>query len=114
MGVLDGKGAFVTGTAATHGVIGLTKFAALELGEHGIRVISLHPWGVNTAVLDHPSTAAILDAHPNFPTSFAATLPALPVAEPGDISDAVVWPARPSARSVTGTQLTLDMGATKI
>ena len=37
-----------------------------------------------------------------------------PLAEPGDISDAVVWLASDLSRTVTGTQLTLDMGATKV
>ncbi|KRD05737.1 NAD-dependent oxidoreductase [Mycobacterium sp. Root265] len=101
-------------SAAKHGVVGLTKSAALELGEYGIRVNSIHPWGVNTAMLEDPSTAAMLDAHPNFLASFAAALPALPVAETDDISDAVVWLAGSASRAVTGTQLTLDMGATKI
>ncbi|WP_224125813.1 SDR family oxidoreductase [Mycobacterium avium subsp. hominissuis] len=36
------------------------------------------------------------------------------MAEPDDISDAVLWLASDLARTVTGTQLTVDMGATKV
>ncbi len=101
-------------SAAQHGVVGLTKSAALALGEYGIRVNSIHPWGVNTPMLADPTTAAMLDAHPQYLSSFGAMLPALPVAEPEDITDAVMWLAGPASRAVTGTQLTLDMGATKV
>jgi SDR family mycofactocin-dependent oxidoreductase len=101
-------------SAAKHGVVGLTKSAALELGEYGIRVNSIHPWGVSTPMMEDPTTAEMLDAHPNYLASFAAMLPDLPIAEPADITDAVLWLAGSASRTVTGTQLTLDMGATKI
>jgi NAD(P)-dependent dehydrogenase (short-subunit alcohol dehydrogenase family) len=101
-------------SAAKHGVVGLTKSAALELGEYGIRVNSIHPWGVNTPMLEDPTTEAMLAAHPQYLSSFAAALPDLPVAEPADITEAVLWLASDASRAVTGTQLTLDMGATKI
>src|SRR5436190_10424240 len=34
--------------AAKHGVVGLVRTAAVELGPYSIRVNSIHPWGVNT------------------------------------------------------------------
>ncbi|MGZ8747517.1 MAG: SDR family oxidoreductase, partial [Mycobacterium sp.] len=40
--------------------------------------------------------------------------PAVPSAESDDISDAVVYLASDLSRAVTGTQLTVDMGATKV
>jgi SDR family mycofactocin-dependent oxidoreductase len=101
-------------SAAKHGVTGLTKSAALELGEYGIRVNSIHPWGVNTAMLDDPTTAAMFESHPHYLASFASALPTVPTAEPDDIADAVIWLASDRSRAVTGTQLTVDMGATKI
>ena len=101
-------------SAAKHGVVGLTKSAALELGEYGIRVNSIHPWGVATPMAEDPTTATMLTEHPSYVMSFGSALPAVVLAEPDDISDAVVWLASDLSRTVTGTQLTLDMGATKV
>jgi SDR family mycofactocin-dependent oxidoreductase len=101
-------------SAAKHGVVGLTKSAALELGEYGIRVNSIHPWGVATPMAEDPMTATVLTEHPAYLASFGSALPQLPLANPDDISDAVVWLASDLSRTVTGTQLTLDMGATKV
>jgi SDR family mycofactocin-dependent oxidoreductase len=101
-------------SAAKHGVVGLTKSAAIELGEYGIRVNSIHPWGVSTPMGEDPYTATMLTEHPNYVVAFGSALPSIVMADPGDISDAVVWLASDHSRTVTGTQLTLDMGATKV
>lgn len=100
--------------AAKHGVVGLTKSAAIELGEYGIRVNSIHPWGVATAMVEDSAMQETLAAHPNYGMSFGSMLPHLPLADPSDISDAVVWLASEMSRTVTGAQVPLDMGATKI
>ncbi|MGV0655779.1 mycofactocin-coupled SDR family oxidoreductase [Mycolicibacterium thermoresistibile] len=101
-------------SAAKHGVVGLTKSAAIELGEYGIRVNSIHPWGVATPMAEDPTTATMLTEHPAYAVSFGSVLPGLPMADPNDISDAVVYLASDLSRAVTGTQLTVDMGATKV
>jgi SDR family mycofactocin-dependent oxidoreductase len=101
-------------SAAKHGVVGLTKTAAIELGEYDIRVNSVHPWGVNTPMGQDTSMERIFAAHPNYATSFASLLPSVPVAEPNDLSDAVVYLASDLSRAVTATQLTVDQGATKV
>ena len=46
--------------------------------------------------------------------SFGSVLPALMPATLDDLSDAVVYLASDMSRAVTGTQLTVDMGATKV
>ena len=101
-------------SSAKHGVVGLTKSAAIELGEYNIRVNSIHPWGVATPMAEDPMTEKMLTEHPNYIASFGSALPGIPLAECGDISDGVVWLASDLSRTVTGTQLTLDMGATKV
>ena len=47
-------------------------------------------------------------------TWLGSALPSIVLAEPDDISDGVLWLASDLSRTVTGTQLTLDMGATKV
>jgi SDR family mycofactocin-dependent oxidoreductase len=101
-------------SAAKHGVVGLTKTAAIELGEYGIRVNSVHPWGVATPMGQDPTVQTLLAEHPSYGLLYGSLLPALPVAEPNDISDAVVYLASDLSRAVTGTQLTVDQGATKV
>lgn len=101
-------------TSAKHGVTGLTKAAAIELGEYNIRVNSIHPWGVATALAEDPFIEKTLSAHPSYIMSFGSVLPALPTAKSDDISDAVIYLASDLSRAVTGTQLTVDMGATKV
>jgi SDR family mycofactocin-dependent oxidoreductase len=101
-------------SAAKHGVVGLTKTAAIELGEFGIRVNSIHPWGVRTPMGEDPTVFNLFAEHPSYAASFASVIKQPQVADPGDISDAVVWLASDLSRTVTGAQLPLDMGATKV
>ena len=101
-------------SAAKHGVVGLTKTAAIELGGYGIRVNSIHPWGVDTEMGRDSNLEPLLSAHPEFGASFGSMLPQLPVAAPRDISEGVLYLASDLSRAVTGTQLTIDMGATKV
>ena len=101
-------------SAAKHGVVGLTKSAAIELGEYGIRVNSVHPWGVATAMAEDPMTEKMLTEHSNYIASFGSALPGIPLADCDDISDGIVWLASDLSRTVTGAQLPMDMGATKI
>jgi enoyl-[acyl-carrier-protein] reductase (NADH) len=61
-----------------------------------------------------PQTAKVIEAHPSYAMSFGSALAGITMLESDDVSDAVVWLASDSSRTVTGTQLTLDMGATKM
>jgi SDR family mycofactocin-dependent oxidoreductase len=102
-------------SAAKHGVVGLTKSAAIELGPYGIRVNSIHPWGVATAMaLEDPTVPELLGAYPHYLGSFGSILPDPVLAEPEDVSDAVLYLASDLSRCVTGIQLPVDMGATTV
>ncbi|PXX01667.1 mycofactocin-coupled SDR family oxidoreductase [Mycolicibacterium moriokaense] len=101
-------------SAAKHGLVGLAKAAAIELGEYGIRVNTIHPWGVATPMTQDNRMHETLDAHPHYRMSFCSVLSGFTLAEPSDISDAVVWLASDLSRTVTGAQLPLDMGATTV
>jgi SDR family mycofactocin-dependent oxidoreductase len=101
-------------SAAKHGVVGLVRSAAIELGPHQIRVNSVHPWGINTRLAQDPEVYEMLEANPTYAGSFGSILPSPLPAEPSDIANAVVWLASDAARCVTGIQLPVDMGATTV
>lgn len=95
--------------AAKHGVTGLAKTLANELGKHRIRVNSIHPHGVNTEL--KPGLREHLDGNPELSSFFQGILPD-PVSEAEDIAAAVAWLASDEARHVTGIQLPVDLGRT--
>lgn len=101
-------------SAAKHGVLGLTKSAAIELGPYAIRVNSVHPWGVDTPMAQDPDVARILEDHPSYLGSFGSAMPQVAMAQPADISQAVVFLASDASRFITGAQIPVDMGATKV
>lgn len=102
-------------SAAKHGVVGLTKTTAIELGPYGIRVNSIHPWGVATPMaLEDPTVPEMLEANPHYMGSFGSILADPMLADPDDISNAVVYLASDMSRCVTGIQLPVDMGATTV
>jgi SDR family mycofactocin-dependent oxidoreductase len=101
-------------SAAKHGVVGLANSAAIELAEFDIRVNTVHPWAVDTPMAKGEGYRVVYDAHPHYLASFGSVLPRLPTADADDISNGIVWLASDLSRAVTGLQMTMDMGATKI
>jgi SDR family mycofactocin-dependent oxidoreductase len=95
--------------ASKWGLVGLTKSWAIELAPHNVRVISLHPTGVNTpmndglAALEGATTAEIAERS-------AGNLLDVPWIEPADVAAAVVYLASDRARFITGSQFVLDAG----
>ncbi|MGW2824276.1 mycofactocin-coupled SDR family oxidoreductase [Streptomyces sp. NPDC001443] len=95
--------------AAKHGVTGLAKTLANELGSHRIRVNSVHPHGVNTKLV--PGIRPILERDPELASFYQGVLPD-GVSQAEDIAAAVAWIASDEARHVTGVQLPVDLGRT--
>jgi SDR family mycofactocin-dependent oxidoreductase len=104
--------------AAKHGVMGLMRSFAVELGQHGIRVNSVHPSQVNTPMTMNEVTFRLFrpDLENPGPEDFAPfsqmthTLP-VPWVEAIDISNAVLFLASDESRYVTGVSLPVDAGA---
>jgi SDR family mycofactocin-dependent oxidoreductase len=95
--------------ASKWGLVGLTKSWAIELAPYNIRVISLHPTGVNTPMND--GLAALEGATPQqIAERSAGNLLAVPWIEPEDVAAAVVFLASDRARFITGSQFVLDAG----
>jgi NAD(P)-dependent dehydrogenase (short-subunit alcohol dehydrogenase family) len=91
------------GTAAKHGVHGLTRAAALELAPHGVRVNAVAP-GITRTCTTAVQSAAHAAGDP------VAAVPLGRMAEPEEIADAVLWLA--GASYATGAVLTVDGGCT--
>ena len=98
-------------TSAKHGVIGLTKAAAVELAPHGIRVVALAPTHVVTEGIDE-QRPAIREAMGGVdPTeAFAAHVPAGRAGDPDDVARVALFCASPLAGYVTGITIPVDGG----
>jgi SDR family mycofactocin-dependent oxidoreductase len=104
--------------AAKHGVMGLMRSFAVELGQHSIRVNSVHPSQVNTPMTMNDVTFRLFrpDLKNPGPEDFAPssqmthTMP-VPWVEAVDISNAVLFLASDESRYVTGVSLPVDAGA---
>ncbi len=98
-------------TAAKHGVIGVMRHFARSLAEKNIRVNSVHPGGVATPMVLNEAMAEWVGHHPSFSDAQQPLL-RLPMMEPGDISDAMVYLCGPAGRYLTGVALPVDAGQT--
>jgi len=90
-------------TAAKHGVIGLTKVAALEYARHDIRVNSVCPGVIDTAMV-----AEMVTGHPRLRDRLIAVEPIRRMGKPQEIGEAVVWLMSDYASFVTGASLPVD------
>ena len=91
--------------AAKHGVVGLTKNAALEYAKSNIRINAVCPGGVRTNMTESADAM-----YPGFLSKLAKHEPMGRLAEPREIADAVLWLASSSATFMTGHALAVDGG----
>ena len=105
--------------SAKHGVVGLMRTLALELGEHNIRVNSIHPTSVETPMVTNEATFGLFRPDLEHPTeeefkeaAVAMNLLPTPWVQPVDISNALLFLASDEARYITGVTLPVDAGAT--
>lgn len=94
--------------AAKHGVVGMTKVAALENGPLGIRVNSVAPGAIDT-----PMLRGALEEIGTTAEEFAPALSVLNrFGQPEEIAQASLWLASDLSSYVTGTTLHVDAGYT--
>lgn len=104
--------------AAKHGIVGLMRTMANELGQYKIRVNTVHPTNVDTIMIQNPGTYSMFapgDPEPTQDKAMAGfmslnTLP-VPWIDPVDISNAVLYLSSDEGRYVTGVTLPVDAGA---
>lgn len=106
---LRGMGRLSHYAASKWGLTGLTRSWAIELAPHGIRVVSIHPTGVNTPMND--GLAELEGASPlEIAERSAGNLLPVPWIEPEDVAEAILYLASDRARFVTGSQFVVDAG----
>lgn len=106
-------------SATKHAVVGLAQSLANELGDRRVRVNTVHPGAVGTAMVINEATFKRLRPDLENPTVADVTdvlaarhLLPVPWVEPVDVSNAVVFLASEEARYITGTQIVVDAGLT--
>jgi 3-hydroxybutyrate dehydrogenase len=108
--------------AAKHGVVGLTKVAALEyanVGDRnsgGVTINAICPGWVETALIE-PQIQARVDQHNGDRAAGIADLlsekqPSQRMSSPSDIGALALWLCNPAAHNITGTAIPVDGGWT--
>ncbi|WP_230534556.1 SDR family NAD(P)-dependent oxidoreductase [Microvirga roseola] len=104
---VTGPGGMSAYAASKHGVLGLTRVAAMENAAHGIRVNALAPGWTET-----PMVVANSAQNPAFAELARKAIPAKRGAHPSEIAAAAVWLASSEASYVFGQMLVIDGGMT--
>lgn len=95
-----------TYVASKHGVVGLTKTAALEYAKAGIRVNTVCPGPIDTPLLRGGADRPI----PRFAEKMMEAQPGGRLGQPEEIAEAVVWLCSDAASFVTGHAMSVDGG----
>lgn len=109
--------------ASKHGLTALTNSLALETGEYGIRVNSIHPYSVATPMTENDAMMGVFAAHPSFLHGFSP-MPYLPTGQNAtgklsdfmsadEVADVVVWLAGDNSATLSGSQINVDRGVMK-
>jgi SDR family mycofactocin-dependent oxidoreductase len=110
-------------SASKHGLVALTNALAIEAGEFGIRVNSIHPYSIETPMVEKDAMMEIFAKYPSFLHSFKP-MPFHPVdregnkglqefMEPEEVSDVVAWLAGDGSATISGSQIAVDRGTAK-
>jgi NAD(P)-dependent dehydrogenase (short-subunit alcohol dehydrogenase family) len=104
-GLVGSRGAGSAYAASKHGVVGLTKTAALEYAKQGIRVNCVCPGVIRTPMMER-----MLTRTPELEQQYIAAEPIGRLGLPEEIAEAVVWLCSDAASFVTGHTMTVDGG----
>ena len=91
--------------ASKHGVIGLTKAAAIEYGAHNIRVNAIAPGSTLTSMMEH-----WIATEPGIEQRLNSATPLRRMADPAEVAEVALWLCSPAASYVTGVALPVDGG----
>src|SRR5689334_14257734 len=103
---LAGMPYLVAYTASKFAIRGMTKVAAMELGQHGIRVNSVHPGAINTPMVGE-ALGRPVDISP-----IGKKVALRRVGQPDDVAGVVLFLASDESAYCTGAEFAVDGGAT--
>ncbi len=107
VGALTGNPGIGSYIASKHGVIGLTRTAALEYVKNGIRVNAVNPGLIDTQI-----ARDVVSGDERAYGEIAKSVPIGRAGRPEEIASAVLWLCSPEASYVVGQALTVDGGMT--
>jgi NAD(P)-dependent dehydrogenase (short-subunit alcohol dehydrogenase family) len=107
VGALTGNPGIASYIASKHGVVGLTRTAALEYVKRGIRVNAVNPGLIDTQV-----ARDVVDGDEQAYADIAKHVPIERAGRPEEIASVVLWLCSPGASYVVGHALTVDGGST--
>ena len=93
--------------AAKHGVVGLTKTAAVEYAPAGLRINAVCPGGVETAIVEELVAGGAVTR-----ADLEAAQPVGRIGRPEEIASAIVWLLSDAASLTTGAAIPVDGGWT--
>jgi len=105
-------GAYV---ASKHAVVGLTRTAALEVAQEGIRVNAVCPTEVDTPMLEKAFQESEYDDREGYYQTMLKHYPQGESARfirPREVAETILFLASPSAQAITGACLPIDFGRT--
>jgi len=109
VGALTGNPGIGSYIASKHGVVGLTRTAALEYVRHGIRVNAVNPGLIDTQI-----ARDVVDGDEQAYARMESGVPMGRAGRPEEIASAVLWLCSPGASYVVGHALTVDGGMTVV
>ena len=109
VGALTGNPGIGSYIASKHGVVGLTRTAALEYIQHGIRVNAVNPGLIDTQI-----ARDVVSGDEQAYEDIAKHVPIRRAGKPEEIASAVLWLCSPGASYVVGHALTVDGGMTVV
>jgi NAD(P)-dependent dehydrogenase (short-subunit alcohol dehydrogenase family) len=109
---LKGYARLAAYTAAKHGVLGLTRSLATEIGKHGITVNAVCPGYTNTDMAE-AAVMKLVDGGKSMEDARAMIAKSNPrgtLIEPEEVATTVAWLCSAAARSVTGQAIVIAGG----
>lgn len=92
-------------SAGKHGVLGLTRTAAIEYAPAGIRVNAVCPGAIDTPMMDET-----FERFPGFRESLLGFVPLGRMGQPAEVAAAIAWLCSDAASFITGESLSVEGG----